>query len=518
MGLYAKSFLFRLSVMILLIAPLSTLIPALIDVQPCGALWTGSTIHIRANGSIYPPNAPVTTVDNITYTLTDDISVSDYGIIIERDNIILDGAGHTIEGNYPSVFAYGIRISGRSNVTVTNVVIKRFYGGINVVWSSNISVSGSSVSVCYSGIYVYSSSGNTITDNVLLGNEFGIALLQSSNNSIVGNNVTGNSNTGIYLGDSSNNNIIARNVVTESISGIFLFRSSDNRVAENNVTNNQGGIMVSGDSLGESVNNSIVENNVISNADKGIALLASSSNSSVIKNIIAYNALGISLEFAQKNSIYHNSFVNNSELQAYIYNSTLNVWDDGYPSGGNYWSDYVGADLYSGPHQNITGSDGIGDTPYAINAENRDRYPLMKPYIEDKTPPLIIEVRRQPEGDVEPNRPVKILVNATDDLSGIKSVILSYCIGDSPSWTDIPMNFNSTSGFYEGIIQVEQENVIVKYKVTAYDNAENYIVEDNAGQYYTYTVIPEHPSTTILLTLIALTTATTILRKRTKKL
>ncbi|MEM2569530.1 MAG: hypothetical protein QXT67_06305, partial [Candidatus Bathyarchaeia archaeon] len=186
------------------------------------------------------------------------------------------------------------------------------------------------------------------------------------------------------------------------------------------------------------------------------------------------------------------------------------------PSGGNYWSDYTGADLYSGPYQNMTGSDGLGDAPYIIDADNRDRYPLMKPYVEDKTPPSIIEIRRQPEGDIEPNQPVKILVNATDDLSGVKRVILSYCIGDSPSWTDIVMSFNATSGLYEGIIQVEQANVIVRYKVTVYDNAENQIVDDNNEQYYIYNVIPESPSTTILLTLVSLATVIIVLRKRGK--
>jgi hypothetical protein len=54
-----------------------------------------------------------------------------------------------------------------------------------------------------------------------------------------------------------------------------------------------------------------------------------------------------------------------------------NVWDNGYPSGGNYWSDYNGTDLYSGPYQNVTGSDGIGDKPYVIYANNTDDYPLM---------------------------------------------------------------------------------------------------------------------------------------------
>lgn len=55
-------------------------------------------------------------------------------------------------------------------------------------------------------------------------------------------------------------------------------------------------------------------------------------------------------------------------------------WDNGYPSGGNYWSDYKGVDLYSGPYQNITGCDGIGDTPYIIDEYNVDRYPLMNPW------------------------------------------------------------------------------------------------------------------------------------------
>jgi hypothetical protein len=65
------------------------------NIKPAKGAWTG-TVYIRADGSIYPLDAPIMTYDNLTYTLTENITSSDNGIIVERDNIILDGAGYTI--------------------------------------------------------------------------------------------------------------------------------------------------------------------------------------------------------------------------------------------------------------------------------------------------------------------------------------------------------------------------------------------------------------------------------------
>jgi len=87
---------------------------------------------------------------------------------------------------------------------------------------------------------------------------------------------------------------------------------------------------------------------------------------------------GILLVHSSNNSIYHNNFVDNTYQISN--DGSVNVWDDGYPSGGNYWSDYSAVDLFGGPYQNVTGSDGVGDTPYVIDEYNVDRYPLMAPY------------------------------------------------------------------------------------------------------------------------------------------
>jgi parallel beta-helix repeat protein len=114
----------------------------------------------------------------------------------------------------------------------------------------------------------------------------------------------------------------------------------------------------------------------VANNRYGIRLY-SSSNNSVYGNNVANNRYGIRLDSSSNNVFYHN-FVSNSR-QAYNEESA-NVWDLGYPFGGNYWSDFSGVDLHSGPYQNGTGYDWIGDTAYVIDANNADRYPLTHPF------------------------------------------------------------------------------------------------------------------------------------------
>jgi hypothetical protein len=120
----------------------------------------------------------------------------------------------------------------------------------------------------------------------------------------------------------------------------------------------------------------ISENNITENS---VGVYVEGSFNIICKNIIANNTeCGLSL-FGGENIIYHNCFVNNTcqaDVSSYWQG---NFWDTGYPSGGNYWSDYDGIDDTSGPGQDQPGSDGIGDTPYFICENNVDRYPFIRP-------------------------------------------------------------------------------------------------------------------------------------------
>jgi parallel beta-helix repeat protein len=284
--------------------------------------------------------------------LTGNITSSADGIVIERNNMTLNGAGFTLQGSGSNK---GIYMSGRSNVTIKNTMIKTFQYGT----------------------YLASSPDNILSGNIITATSFcSVYLFNSSSNTLFENNVMNNSNLGIYL-HSSSYNILSGNNITGNVNnqGIYLYSSLSNTISKNNVTNNWHGILCS-----YSDYNSISENSITENKKYGIYLRYSSYNR-IYGNDIKDNLWqGIFLYLSSNyNHIYHNNFIDNTPYQAGS-DQSMSSWDNGYPSGGNYWSDYTGVDLFMGPDQNETGSDGIGDTDYVIDSDNRDGYPLMDPW------------------------------------------------------------------------------------------------------------------------------------------
>ena len=77
---------------IMLIVLLIGILTFTFNIQPAKA---SGTIYIRADGSV-EGTTDISTVDNVTYTFTDNII--NQSIVVERDNILVDGAGYTVEG------------------------------------------------------------------------------------------------------------------------------------------------------------------------------------------------------------------------------------------------------------------------------------------------------------------------------------------------------------------------------------------------------------------------------------
>lgn len=155
------------------------------------------TICIRLDGSIDPPTAPVKR-DGNTYYLTSDIYSSpnvQSAFVVEKDNIVIDGAGYTLHGTYNGTkdvdwtvgqgpyngtgappWTVGIDIADISlgNLTIRNLTAKNFSIGM-FIWTSN----------------------NTIVDNIVVDNIVGIMVSESSN-SFIGNYIA-NNDEGLFL-------------------------------------------------------------------------------------------------------------------------------------------------------------------------------------------------------------------------------------------------------------------------------------------------------------------------------
>jgi len=209
----------------------------------------------------------------------------------------------------------------------------------------------------------------------------------------------------------------------------------------------------------------------------------------IIRNNTIWNsAYGIYLPESAGNTIYHNNFINNTIQAAVTFNYT-NAWDNGYPSGGNYWSDYTDVDNSKGQYQNETGSDGIWDHAYVIGANNTDRYPFANMY--DGISPTIGIPSRTPSGDVLPNQEVTVTVNVTDNLSGVMNVTLYYSIDNGLNWNSTEMLKNPSTGLYEATIPGQEYGKTVRFRIEAFDNAGNNQTRDGAETYCVYQIVPE---------------------------
>ena len=284
-------------------------------------------------------------------------------VVIDADGVTLDGNGHTITG--PGVwmwsstqrmwdFSTGITLSERTGVTVKNCHVTNFA----------------------EGFMLHCCKGNTLMNNMVYNNLYwGFLLTASYDNTLLDNtvysirDVVNNFDGPGFIVEMSFGNTFKGNVAYDNGRG-FSIEGFESETFEKHFEEYR-------DFIPEEYKGNVFEANTVEGNSEAGFLIGGTPNPPPFRDVF-----------------FHNNLIDNA-IQAVVQleGGYPNTWDDGYPSGGNYWSDYEGVDA---------DGDGIGDTPYDIrpvdyewdeddpnaapipilgepDGNNTDRFPLMAP-------------------------------------------------------------------------------------------------------------------------------------------
>jgi len=361
-------------------------------------------------------------------------------VTLKENNITNNKLNFWVEGHDQADFMHQIDTSNTVDgkpvyylVNKHNEEIANEAGYVAVINSTNISVKGLNLMRNGQGI-LFAFSDNSAIENVNVKNSTYGVFLRRCNKVLVKNSVLENNNYGIYIYKNRNTTIAGNVIVNNTLTGIFMEDYSKHN---------------------------LFEENTISSNKVGIEFMTSVEN--VFRhNTLSKNGYGFSI-YSSDNRIYLNNFINNTvQVKAdfgLFTTARVNIWDDGYPSGGNYWSDYTGVDDKSGPNQDQAGSDGIGDAPYTIDANNKDRYPLMT--ILDVIAPRISIIFPLNRSEIKSSTIAASWIGS-DEASGISHYEIRL---DSGSWINVETNTTyAFIGLNDGSHTIE---------VKAIDNAGN---------------------------------------------
>ncbi|RKX50772.1 MAG: hypothetical protein DRP25_05050 [Thermotoga sp.] len=315
-------------------------------------LTKGNTLYVGGSG---PGNyssiqdAIDNATDGDTVFVYDDFSPYCESIIIDKSiNLIGENRETTIingtEGDTITITADNVKISF---FTVT--------GGRNGIYlhlSSNCTITDCTLDTnSGNGIRLNTSCNNFISDCKISNNEDGISFFNSDNNMVTRCETTDNACYGFLLAYSDNNIITYCAVSYNDDSGFFLSVSSGNLISHCTMSHNHHGIRLAHLSC-----NNIITNCTIVNNNMGIDFYASYDNEIYLNTFM--NAGNVY-------TLYADNIWNSPHRIKYVYNGSVHI-----NYLGNYWSDYTGEDA---------NDDGIGDTPYPVDNNENDSYPLMVP-------------------------------------------------------------------------------------------------------------------------------------------
>ena len=323
------------------------------------AIWTLNLQVSRASTTLTVPDNYPTITSAINHASQGDVIFVKSGIYHENiqinksltlegensQNTIIIGNGGANEPAVLTLAATGVKVSGFIIESANSSIRSQNALGINIE-ADNCIINDNIFRNNYIGIFCSLQSSTTVTNNIVSSSvKDGIRFYAGSLNNISNNSIIGNAVSGIALGGYSN--IVSGNILQNNVRGIGL-GSSYSVVFDNKITSNtESGIFLSG-------SKNIISANDISTNKYGVFITTQ-------------------LAAPRENEFYHNNFENNGHNAFGNSSFLVESWDNGYPSGGNYWSDYQSQQ----PNAIEKDSSGIANAPYTINSNNTDNYPLM---------------------------------------------------------------------------------------------------------------------------------------------
>lgn len=235
----------------------------------------------------------------------------------------------------------------------TVIVASGFYSGSLIV-AKTLTIIGEKDPPVFGGggspYYLFLSSG--ASGSIVTGFEItnyiqGIIIQDASSCGIYSNMMCSITDSGIVLqGSGAQSNRIFCNIFQDTLTPINLTASA--------TYNNIWGNMISSEAT--------------------VTLNIGANGNSFYDNIMQGSQIIVDVTDGANNLIYNNNFVATSQIT--VLTAGGNYWNTSYPTGGNYWSDYQSK--YPGAVE--IDNSGIWNTPYVIDSNNIDGYPLMNPW------------------------------------------------------------------------------------------------------------------------------------------
>jgi parallel beta-helix repeat protein len=446
------------------------------------------------------------------------ISIYSSSSVVVSNNNVWHTADAISLNNTAHAFVTGNNVSSNGGV------------GISLKFSPFVNITGNYIARNFRGVQViFNSSNATVLGNVIYWNAENGITVRSNNTTLSGNTISFNAGEGIEC-CAPRGVLITRNTLTRD--GLVLFPNGRGdgpytslSITPDNLVNGKplyfymgcSNMIISGIPVGQLVllncKNVRISNLQVTNTIIGMQLInvndtlitANSANSNSQEGIVLTSFRNITLmgnnfsnnggasyrwgltsaqnSLAHGNPVaYHNNFFNDGIIDGL----SAGIYDNGYPSGGNYWSFYPGSDNCSGPAQNICPRpDGIGDTPFLLAgpfyADIVDHYPLMSPFLltPDTSPATWPPSEQLIVADIGQTSATLYWMRASDDVAVMSYQVwqgnnLIATISDGSLTFDVP---NLAGWGYSYAVSNLAPGTTYKFRIVAVDEAGNLSIE-----------------------------------------